>query len=97
MATGDVYSTNVGVFRGELVDGDRGRGYVAGPDAVVPISESTREPVTAVSTKGRLADQRRLTHGGTREEEGPQGDTASLSHVLLVELLFLHKYLRFAR
>jgi len=47
---GDV-GTGIGVFRGETVDGNGDGGSMVLPNAVVPISESTREPIVAVSTE----------------------------------------------
>ena len=75
VVTDDGGDTSVGVFRGESVDGGGGRGSVvtvSGP--VVPVGESTMEPIEVVSRKKRgLWARKKLTHGGTKEE-GSQGE-----------------------
>jgi len=66
---GDV-DTGVGVFRGETVDGNEGGGSMVVPNVVVPISESTREPIATVSTEEWLpVGEKGLAHGRTKEGE----------------------------
>ena len=49
---GDI-DTDVSVFRGGSVGGGEDRGSMVVPNSVVPVSESTREPVAVVNTKKR--------------------------------------------
>lgn len=53
VVTDDDVCGDVGVLRGEPADVDGSRGSAAGTGPVVPVGESAREPIAAVSMKER--------------------------------------------